>query len=67
MVIHCSPNNEPSVKIAEKLGFIVGRHLQILDEMENRQRKKMMIWVVMFIEEFESNDKYEPITFQLEE
>jgi len=36
------------------------------DEMENRQRKKMMIWV-MFIEEFEANDKYEPITFQLEE
>ncbi len=66
MVIHCSPNNEPSVKIPMKLGFQLEGTYRSPDEMENGQRKEMMIWV-MFIEEFETIDKYEPITFQVEE
>ncbi len=66
MVLHCSPNNLPSVIIAEKLGFQLEGTYQSPDEKDNGKRKEMMIWA-MFIEEFEVDDKYEPVTFQLEE
>ncbi len=66
MVIHCSPDNKPSIKIPEKLGFHLEGSFRSPDEMENGKRKELMIWA-MFIEEFEVNDNYEPVTFQLEE
>jgi len=40
MAIHCSPNYEPGVKIAEKLGFQLEGAYRSPDEMENWTKKK---------------------------
>ena len=65
MVIHCSPRNKASVKVAEKLGYQLEGTYQLMDKGKDQKRTKQMIWA-MFNEGFETNEQYEPVKFELE-
>jgi len=62
VVIHCNAKNISSAKIPEKLGFKLEGIHRVPSAKEVFDRNENMIWG-MFIDEFEVNEKYEPVEF----
>lgn len=62
VVIVCNQQNVASAKIPEKIGYTHEYTMRKVEKNSDGSRKKDMIWV-MFIEEFKSNAKYEPVDF----
>ena len=54
------------MKVAKKLGYQLEGTYHSVDKGKDGKRTKQMIWA-MFSEEFETNDQYEPVKFELEE
>jgi|GEM_PF-543502 len=66
MYIICDPENKASARIPEKLGYELEVIERRPDKDESGKRKKDMKWV-LFREDFQHLEKYEPVQFELEE